>query len=384
MRALLLTLFWLCAISVFGQNGINQITIKTDQDLFAPGNEDRNYTMGFFLSVGGGSKLNSKYWLGLPYIRKHTLDKLVDKGLSSIFSPILFAGAREQYRFEVYGTAFTPEQLSDTTADFSQKIMEGYRLEDDRPFSFVFGFTSERIKEIYERRLNLFWPDDLQVTSGFSFALYGTGIGDWFQSFVHENNCFGSTRPVPLLWKSDTSKPYPTGQIKRKAIPTFLFYNKLEKPLAILEKGNFRLITSLHNEVYLGYLTNTSFGGSFAFGKFQRRFTYASNIANTGIGLFPAFARSVGGWSIIGGYNLRFVGYNGHLSNIFDFTANETGNALDADVISRVIYEFYFGVTAEFQGFSINFIPLIRRSKEFDTPESRSHSYGSFSLAINI
>lgn len=369
------------------EDKLQAVSIRTDQDIFSFDNQDRNYTMGLFINLNGGKNLE-RPWMPGYQLKKYTIDKLFDRFVSNRVESEEkwnYTLQSTTYNFQIFGLAFTPEQLSDTTQEFYQKLSEGYRLEDDRPFSFLLGIANERTRDYYEEAQETrFFPKSLSITTGGAVGLYSTGIGQWFQTVSHKNHWFNSTRPIPVLWESDASKPHPTGQIKKKFMPAFLVYYQIEKPILFARTNNgLRFISSVNHDLNVGFLTNASVGVSFALGHNDHHFTRGAATANTGITQFDQSDDKF--WKIVGGVNMRGVLHNGHLSNLFDFVGNPTANTIPFDKIKRIIWEYYLGVQVKFlEGLTITYSPLIKRTAEFTTPQSRSHTWGAISITLDI
>lgn len=347
-------------------NGIQSVTLFTDQDFFAKSlNEDRNYTMGFKIILQG-ELTNKNWWLGVPLLRKG-LDFLTSVEIDDL-QPVRY------YSLSLKGTAFTP--LDICTNDGMVDI-------EDRPFSFLLGLSSSRRTEFdfpKQGNTSIFSKNnrnkDFSITNSLTLGILGLDIGKGFQTWSHRVHLFGSTREVPCLW--DT-------QIGEGGELTGLINVSSEKPLLnIINKGaglsTLRVLISGSGEVNLGYYTNMAVGLDFGFGRFIEDFLSSEDLFDSSINA-QMNESTVGAWRVVGGIRLRGVLYNAHLMGQFKDNIHEFSNSK----IEKAIIEYYLGIRLiPLKGLEIIYLPLVSRSPEFNTSLSRNHYWGTLSLTFNL
>ncbi|HNL20285.1 MAG TPA: DUF2219 family protein, partial [Saprospiraceae bacterium] len=228
-------LFCLFLQSITAQNINKYFSIYTEEDFYPiliDSNKalDENYTMGF----GFGWSCSDSMLLYLTRLRKQ-----INKKISNFLNIVNYdtdAGnlnynILEYPRISLNGGAFTPDRIEDYNISY-----------DDRPYSFLLSYQASQtfLRNDYRRAL----------TYTLAIGLYGTGIGKFVQTAIHES-----------LNDHDTKNPRtPRGwphQIKCE--PSFLY--KISKSQLCwpknIGKDNYRSYfeVSYSKELLIGYYT---------------------------------------------------------------------------------------------------------------------------------
>ena len=349
----------------YNEKGISAFTIFSDQDFFAKSlNEDRNYTMGFKITLHG--KGLNENWLILPIFRK---------GLDYLTTPKPKGVEGESfYSMSLKGSAFTPLDLCTPSLEVNP---------DDRPFSFVLGLSSSR-------RIEFDYTDnggvsviggkgcgnkDFAISSSVHLGVLGLDIGKGFQTWAHEVHLFGSTREVPCMWDD---------QIGEGGELTGLVNVSIEKPLFNIEDkvqlSNLRVLISGMSEINLGYYTNMALGLDVGIGRFTENFLAADDLFDSSMNS-EMTTSPLGAWRIVGGVRYRGVAYNALLTG----QGKEEGHTLASDQVERFLWEYYLGIRLiPLAGIEIVYLPLVTRSPEFDTPLSSRHYWGAISITFKL
>ncbi len=225
---------------------IDGFRITTDQDVFSPFNQDKNYTMGIqFTWMGQGV---NKWWLGSP-MALHGLDYV----FIDLITPNLDRNCLANTTFTFGGAAFTPDSLK-----YSRIVT------NDRPYSFPIFLTSNRVYLANEESRTA-------ITTSFSFLFLGTHIARNVQSAIHYLQASKDSNNAPI---PNTSSAIPRGwsnQIGNNGAVSFNYqYHYLYK-LFDENISKFKYLGSIDLGGSAGIYTNASVGLNLMFGFFDRK-----------------------------------------------------------------------------------------------------------------
>jgi hypothetical protein len=145
-----------------------------DQDLFAPGNEDRNYTMGLRFNWYGSKAADHP-------LSALKLLEVVDSGLGFTYPPEAILPT-----VSFGNSAFTPDDLRATSP-----------VLDDRPYSSLLYTGTSLVVPDPDRF------DSRARGSKIVFGVLGLKLSEWFQTRIHEVNRYvadSDTPYDPLGW----------------------------------------------------------------------------------------------------------------------------------------------------------------------------------------
>ncbi len=365
----------------------NGFYMGSEQDVFTDVvglrgfNEDRNYTMGAIIGLSGA--YTNKGYFVLPWVRRHLTGWLAKDSVKNqtAFLPFLLDESVCNHfisTFDARAGAFTPRDIA-----ASDPVL------NDRPYSMIFAFRSQINRHVYhgdydpdlEMEGSPFFKESALSTS-FTLGILGTNIGKAFQSYTHENNWFGSTRPIPEGWHNQVSNNFGL---------TFLYAMRLTKPLIYDARWQTGHRTSAVQaaataEIMAGYLVNTAVGLNLRIGMFSTPYWVGFNSLrdmSSGPEIDNKFE-----FYVYFRPRVRIVGYNallqGQMLDFLNFgTANHT---FSANQIKRLIFEFETGVAFRIYNWTITFEPFAGRTPEFDFPnaQKRWHYWGTFNIAVNL
>ena len=360
------------AIQVSSQeDDLSGVELAFDQDGFADFLRDspydeHNYAISMRVGIYG-AYANSTY-LGLPWVREKIdgfiLDRLIYKSG--------FREERTSHNFVFTSTGFSPSFISDETEGFDEARALGYSLADDRPFSSFTGFRSTRRIEGSKRFAHSARLFAVAFNSSFTFGFASLGLPQGL------DNLLGGRRADALLWDEDSSKPYPTGQLIKKAIPLFLYSVSTE--VAVLQPLR-KVLVQVRPELNLGYYTNIGLG--IDIGKVMNVEKLIDNLGFTDTHN-PSVIKVNDddlSFSLVGGVTARAVFHNAHLNGFYGWS--DAHHYTWAET-RRFLLEGHVGVKVQFVkkievSFSIN-----RRTSEFNDNVKRSPMWGTIGLKYLI
>lgn len=286
---------------------------------------DKNYTTALRLGIYG--EYANSYYLGLPWVREK-LDIILDNFLYRTN----FSEKIQSHNFVLTMNGFSPTHISSETDAFETAVSEGYRLEEDRPFSTYLGFRSSRRLVGSKRIIHSAKLYEMGINTSFAFGLGGTGIGKGIDKIL------GVNRPDGILWKRDESVDYPTGEVIKNILPVFLYSVSSEISLWVpLPKVVFQV----RPELNLGYYTNLGFGVDF--GKVMNvepvinKLSY-TDTDNPGTAIINDEDM---GFSLVGGGTVRAVLYNYHLNGLY---GKSKGHYYSFKDTRKFVFEAYVGL----------------------------------------
>ncbi len=364
-KIMMLCMLLLCFVEVglcqSYDNNYKSINFTTDQDFLGRDNQDRNYTMGFELSVSSSKAFERKNYFVIPWLRRQ-VDHLF--GLKEINTDTNFIRPFIS-TISLLGSGFTPLDLERNTVDPA-----------DRPYGSLVVIGSSRTTAMNEDASadenTGELPTKYAISTGLFIGMLGLPIAKNVQSYIHENQWFGSTRPVPQGWNN---------QISNGGEPTLLYNYQVLTPLVTLREHNVKsLETTFDGAVQLGYYTNFSIGLNTKLGRFDTDYWAVSNMLNNVAQNPSTKSNRRVKWNFVLSARLRYVAYNGLLQGQFrqsEFTLAQ------ADV-SPFIVEAFVGLDVIlFNRMTIAFKPIMLRTAEFKGA-GRNHTWGSFGLSYNL
>ncbi len=336
------------------------ISINTDQDIFGPDNEDRNYTLGFELNTSFSKLFESKNYFILPCLRK-CIDKAI--GLDYIYT----ANNTKYFvsNLSLLGSGFTPLNIGTEVIDSL-----------DRPYGSILSLGSTRITVFNEDAVfdeeHSEFPHKYAISTSFFIGALGLNLANSIQSYIHRNHWFGSTRPIPEGWKN---------QISNGGELTGLYSISVITPYITLRNNGFKLLEStIDVTTQIGYYTNFALGINTKLGKFDSEYWYLNNLLTNASQKVLQNKHSNFKWNIGFSLRARYVIYNALLQGQFKKSVYE----LSSDQITRILLEATFGIDILlFERLNLTFRPISIRTAEFKDA-GRNHSWGMAGLSFNF
>ena len=359
------------------ERDISGFELALDQDHYADflspnvTKQSRNYTIGGRITVFGYNTNNDK--LGLPFVRK----KIENFVVVPILKDLKFRQEQLRHDISFIANGFTPRHISDDTAVFRTETAEGYSIAADRPFSSFTGFRSTRRYEGNKLVATTGRKIDYALNSSFTFGLAGLGLTELVQTFFHSVDNFGTFRPVPNLWETDSSRPIPTGQALPAGFPLFMYSLSVES-VVLKYKKIFQV--QLRPDVNIGYYTNVGFG--FDLGKVMKGEKFIDNLGYTDTNNFSILSVADGyfAFSLVAGGSARVVLYNAHINGLFGLGDR---HFIPFDDTRRIVLEGYVGGKVQFIRYVELMASLSTRTPEIQsTNEQRNHFWATLSLKV--
>ena len=308
---------------------------NADNDLFAPGHSDRDYTGGFSLTLAG--RRAREAWWSIDGLRTGT-DRLL--GLDSLYKEQKLT----RHSAEVGVQVFTPGNLTDPAEQVG-----------DRPYASLIYLANTGVQVIPER--------SLAYISTFTLGVLGAPLVGNGQKALHK--ALGSEEPVG--WEH---------QISDGGEPTFRYsFARVRRPWAgKLVGADGEMTTTLRASV--GYITEATYGLAARFGKFSTPWwSYNPQIAEYAEKSVPVVASEGGGsehyfW---GGFNLKARAYNAFLQGQF----RHSDVTFSSSELNPLLIEGWLGYTfATAGGWRLSYV-LRAQSPEVKTgPANRSQTWG--------
>lgn len=348
------------------ENYISGFELSIDQDNYADFLRDsvllnRNHAISLRLGIYG--EIADLDILGLPWVRKKIDGFFLDKWLYNSG----FREESESHNFTFLSNGFTPSHISDQTELFNLDSSEGYRLDQDMPFSSFTGFRSSRRIEGHKLFVHSARELDMAFTTSFVFGVANLGVASFF------DDLFGARREEGNLWQSDDTKPYPTGQV----MPVFpLFMYSLSSEIVVFRPVK-KVLFQVRPELNLGYYTNIGIG--LDFGKVMNVERHIDNLSYTDShnpSLLVVNNDNLG-LSIVGGVMARFVLYNAHVNGIFGWTADHFYSFSES---KKFLFEGYAGIKLQLlQKLEITF-SITQRTDAFNSGLERNPFWGTLAF----
>ncbi|HET6990044.1 MAG TPA: lipid A-modifier LpxR family protein, partial [Bacteroidia bacterium] len=219
-----------------------------------------------------------------------------------------------------------------------------------------------------------FWKK-YAIASELTVGIIGTDAGKEFQTYIHRNHWLGSTRPIPLGWKT---------QISNGGEPTLMYKVKYMKPLyeahwkKVPTNNMIQVIGSAEGSA--GYYTNAAIGLNIRAGYFKTAYWHDSpdfgSSANQ-VAVEPKWFRDQCEGYFFASGRIRAVGYNALLQGQF----KQSAHTFAPSQINNFIYEFETGFSVKLGGVTFIYEFIAGRTAEFNTDLSRTHIWGAASLS---
>lgn len=277
-------------------------------------------------------------------------------GKRAIFNPL---GGENVSHFLTFGVAaFTPQHLEKTQV-----------ITDDRPYASYryWGFGTQSINR--KGNLKLLYELDL--------GSMGRPIAGDAQTYIHEHNMFGSTRPIPQGWGYEIAEGGKfafniTGKLDYLLYPRepFKLKNKRFNWLFIVPRfetnlGNYMINAAVAPRIYL---FNLNYNFADLLGEPSQAADSTQKIFNKSYGFyFYATPR------------LRYVAHNATLTG--KWVDRNPYTRVEQSEINKLLTEYDFGVQVRLAwlhlGYEVN-----KRSKEFSYAVKDRHYWGKVYLSF--
>lgn len=312
-----------------------------DQDLFAPNNEDRNYTMGVMLEWHGN------------HAETHALNsfKLLDY-INSGLHPDSIQGS-PFYIVSLGNSAFTPDKIESVAA-----------IQEDRPYSSILYTSSNVIRESV--------PGQKAYGSKLVIGILGLRISEWVQTGIHHVNrsiSGGNTPYDPKGWNH---------QVSDGGEPTAMYQESWFRRFAI---NSDKIDAAYSWDASLGYYTTASAGAAIKMGSFNKYngtpfWTMITGLDTQGDAnrLQKLEASSEHGYSekyVTAGFRVRAVGYNALLQCQF----RNSDVCFKSTDVERIVYEGAVGFTFRKEKGNTWTITCNHRTQEHKKTERRGHTW---------
>ncbi len=314
--------------------------LYVDNDLFAPGGHDRDYTGGVSLTLSGARARD--YWFSADPVLGGVDGWLgVDDGRRLVL-----------HSFETGMTAFTPEDIQTETP-----------LADDRPYASLVYVSNSRIYiEPWRQR---------GVISTFTLGVLGLDAVGEFQNALHS------------AFDGDEANGW-DNQIADGGEPT-LRYAVARQTVHAARYGprqrGYEIKTSLQGS--LGYLTDASWGVSARVGRLRTPWwsfnpqlsEYAEKSTPLGVTGASGSGDELYLW---GGFNVRLRLYNAFLQG----QLRDSAVTYDYDELHHVIGEGWLGLTQEFgNGLRLSYFLRAQTAEIKSGPGSRNPVWGGIIIS---
>ena len=324
-------------------------SVHLDQDLWAPGNEDRNYTMGVrFVWSDSDARHQTLNTFGLLHRIDGALGFDYDLDAHAVNRAVAFGNS-----------AFTPDEL---------RSIEPIR--DDRPYASLLYTASSVVVQ-----------DDENSARGSKLVVgvLGLPISEWVQTKIHVFN----------RWASGEETPYdPQG-----------WHNQISdggEPTAMYQRTWFRRIssTSPHADaagscdLSLGYYTGASCGVVGKWGDFGKTGDFwsmlgdidAQSDANRLFLLTDRNDNWIQEWYVLAGVRVRVIGYN----ELLQGGLRHSEFTLGREDVERLVYEASIGVNLTFRSTRRFMFTCTRRSPEHKLGQRRAHNWCGLNFFRNL
>ena len=347
-------LFVLCSEDALGQHrSWGRLTsVHLDQDLFAPHNEDRNYTMGLRFAWAGE---DAQHQMFNTFGMLNRLDGMT--GLDH--------GADEQrtgYAVAFGNSAFTPDELRAREPIF-----------DDRPYASLLYAASSTVV-VDNGNSGSARGSKLVV------GVLGLSISEWVQTKIHVANrsiSGGQTPYDPKGWHNQISDG---GEL------TAMYQRSWMRRLPASSQW---LDGAASCDISVGYYTAASCSVVGRWGRLEKTDAFWTMLEDVNPqadanSLFSLDHREDGAllaidhhaprlreWYVLVGVRSRFIGYNELLQGGF----RRSAHTLDGGDIERIVHEVSLGVNLTFGNYRRWMFTCTRRSSEHRLAQHRSHEW---------
>lgn len=297
-------------------------------------NDDRNYTMGLAVSLGG--KRFARRWLGDA---RFAIDHVLGQH---------DANSKTTYHSIVFGvTAFTPNDLE-----------ERLPILTDRPYGSLAFLGNQKLSVSSAN------GDDAS-RSMFVLGLLGLNIAKGAQRFLH--NKLHVSKQDPLGWHNQISNG---GEI------TMLYSSER---LRKLSEANPRYDLTGNAGYKVGHYTGLTAGLDFRVGRITSQFYEHSANPMANFSALLKSARPANDFYAYASYQATLVGYNALLQGQF----RESRHSFSGSQIERPVHWAALGVVYDTPRGKLTF-SLNRRSAEFKGPDALRHYWGGVYFTCDV
>jgi hypothetical protein len=309
---------------------------------------DQNYTMGVGLQLTG----SFVRWSGFGHLH-HLIDRLI--AVVRIPASPDYLSHETFHSLTLVGSAFTPDDLTQTGPVIG-----------DRPYASLLGLSSRRVSP---RGIEDEWAFATELIVG---AL-GLGVSREIQTWIHER----LDSDIPVGWHNQISDggeltgAYHFGAQRRL---TPFYQDGVQK----------RFEASLDADVWLGYYTNVSLGGTARLGRIYSRYFEFTSAPIAGVSQALVRHRAESEAFVFIATRVRGVLYNALLQG----QSRDNVYELERDEIKPLLAELEAGAHGSIglgsSGFSLygTWVMVAGRSSEIDTSYGRAHWWGSAQLGL--
>ncbi len=319
-------------------------SLHFDNDLFAGGSRDQDYTGGIAITLSG--QRARRGWLSIEPLRAR-LDKLT--GFSSLYANRV---SHHLHAWEFGVALFTPSDITETRPNFN-----------DHPYASLFFLANSRQTVL----------KDVQRTyqSTLTLGVLGLSLGGKLQSAIH--SVIGSEKPQG--WKN---------QISAGGEPTLRYSMGMQQTVVNAKLGaSTRHEVKLTSEANLGFTTDANVGFSYRFGRISSPWwsfnPHQAEYVNLGS---PAAQQTANNGSnefyVYLGATAKYRLYNAMLQGQF----RNSAVTFDGDQLKRSIVEFWLGATYEFKpGWRLTAFARTRTAELNLGAQSRRPVWGGFVIS---
>jgi hypothetical protein len=327
-------------------------SVHLDQDLFAPRNEDRNYTMGLRFAWSGNDA------------RHHTFNTFnALRRMDAIFGLSHDVDTERIGHAVAFGnSAFTPDELRARRP-----------ISDDRPYASLL-YASSSVVVVDEGDEGAAQGSKLVV------GVLGLSISEWVQTKIHVINRSISGDDTPYDPKGWGSQISDGGELTAMYQRSWLVRVPVRSPW---------LDGAASCDASVGYYTGASCGLVGRWGKLEKTNAFWTMLedvnpqADSNMLLSRANdARDLAGthgpgtpllreWYVLAGVRARFVGYNELLQGGF----RESAHTLGQGEIERWVHEISLGLNLTFDRSRRWMFMCTRRSAEHRLAQRRAHQW---------
>lgn len=327
-------------------------SIHLDQDLFAPHNEDRNYTMGLrFAWAGEDAQHQMLNTFGL-------LERL--DGMTGLEHGA--AGQKTGHAVAFGNSAFTPDELRAREPIF-----------DDRPYaSLLYAASSTVVVDDRNR--------DAARGSKLVIGVLGLSISEWVQTKIHVVNrsiSGGETPYDPKGWHNQISDG---GEL------TAMYQRSWMRRIPTSSPS---LDGAASCDVSLGYYTAASCGVVGRWGKLEEGDAFWTMLEDANPQADASSLMWLAGdnnhvlladratpprlreWYVLAGVRTRVIGYNELLQGGF----RQSAHTLSSGDLERIVHEISIGMNLTFGSYRRWMFTCVRRSAEHRLEQRRSHAW---------
>lgn len=272
---------------------------------------DKNYQFAMQGTIHG--RVADEDLLFVPRLRD-----LIDRwAVFPYLDKLLYRPDASQHQLSLILEGFTPAFVSDETPLYPFAVADGYRLADDRPFSSFFGlkfskdYHGHRIQAKSARRM------DVKISTSLSIGVAGSGLVNAFQKVLHENDAFGTSRPVPNLWKRDETKDISSGEVLPSGFPLLMY--SVSAQAVLFKPVSFLQVDGL-GRVDLGYQTGLAMGLEIGKTKKGVKTLSSERYSNTVTPALLHRSKEYFAFNFVVGGQARFILYDAHLNGLYNIS----------------------------------------------------------------